>query len=225
MSRAPFAIRRHLLVKKTTAIPNDPGTLLLRLGYRLGRSRLLHRLLHSLPHLPLVPPRQRLPRQRIRAFRLCLRRFLHSRRQFPELLQPRILLGLYIEFVGVPLVFVGRGVPCCRIDAWVCCWGQLLFDWRLEPERMEDGGTFSRASFRGVGPVAKGVLGVTADAICTNCSNKKSGLPRPSIKTVRSENRRVTEDIIANEGGGHQPDRWRRTATKNNSDPPPLVSA
>ena len=100
MSRAPFAIRRHLLVKKTTAIPNDPGTLLLRLGYRLGRSCLLHRLLHSLPHLPLVPPRQRLPRQRIRAFRLCLRRFLHSRRQFPELLQPRILLGLYIEFVG-----------------------------------------------------------------------------------------------------------------------------
>eukprot|EP00579_Thalassiosira_antarctica_P014408 CAMPEP_0201945212 /NCGR_PEP_ID=MMETSP0903-20130614/53788_1 /ASSEMBLY_ACC=CAM_ASM_000552 /TAXON_ID=420261 /ORGANISM="Thalassiosira antarctica, Strain CCMP982" /LENGTH=239 /DNA_ID=CAMNT_0048488275 /DNA_START=38 /DNA_END=758 /DNA_ORIENTATION=+ len=42
---------------------------------------------------------------------------------------------------------------------------------RLEPERMEDGGTFSRASFRGVGPVAKGVLGVTADAICTNCSS------------------------------------------------------
>ena len=89
------------------------------------------------------------------------------------------------------------------------CMGVLLgpIVIRLEVGTGADGGwgDFFESFFSGGGTGCEG--GVGGDRRrhlheSTNCSNKKSGLPRPSIKTVRSENRKVTEDIIANEGGG-----------------------
>lgn len=77
---------------------------------------------------------------------------------------------------------------------------------RLEPERLDGGGTFSRASFRGVGPVAKGVL-ITVMALVLCCSTLCFGgatFLKCAVDDLVGEPVEIVEDGMLVGGAGAQ---------------------
>lgn len=77
---------------------------------------------------------------------------------------------------------------------------------RLEPERIEDGGTFSKASFAGVGPVAKFVLGLMMGLVlcCSTMCFGGATFLKCAVDDLVGEPVEIVEEEIAfgvDEGG------------------------